>query len=139
MTTSTSTIRFDELPTKYEGLVLLHMPRPIHNEIELESATELIDLMAGHDLSPDQEDYLDLVSDLVAKYEQSTRPPADPITPVDVLTWLMKEHGMNVTDLGKLLGDRSLGSRILSGERSLSKKHIRIVSERFKISPAGLI
>ena len=61
MKTSTGTIRFDDLPTSYEDLVRLHMPRPIHDEDELENATELIDLMAGHDLSADQEDYLDLL------------------------------------------------------------------------------
>ena len=139
MTTSTGTIRFDDLPTDYEGLVRLHMPRPIRDENELGNATELIDLMAGHELSADQGDYLDLLSDLVAKYEERTSPPVIAITPTEVLKWLMEEHGMNVTDLGKLLGDRSLGPRVLSGERSLSKKHIRIVSERFKISPGAFI
>ena len=139
MTTSTGTIRFDDLPTNYEGLVRLLMPRPIRDEAELENATELIDLMAGHELSVDQEDYLDLLSDLVAKYEERTNPTVSAVTPTEVLKWLMEEHGMNVTDLGKLLGDRSLGSRILSGERSLSKKHIRIVSERFRIRPGAFL
>ncbi len=139
MTTSTGTIRFDELPTNYEGLVHRHMPRPIRDEHELEIATELIDAMAGHELSVDQEDYLDLLSDLVARYEEKSCPSVLAVTPTEVLKWLMEEHGMNITDLGKLLGDRSLGSRVLSGERSLSKKHIRIVSDRFKISPAAFI
>jgi HTH-type transcriptional regulator/antitoxin HigA len=139
MRTSTGTIRFDDLPTTYEGLVQLHMPRPIHDEVELENATDLIDLMAGHDLSADQEDYLDLLSDLVAKYEEGTSPIGEGAAPREVLAWLIEEHGMSITELGKLLGDRSLGSRILSGERSLSKSHIRIVAEHFKVSPAAFI
>ena len=139
MRTSTGTIRFDDLPTTYEGLVQLHMPRPIHGEVELENATDLIDLMAGHDLSPAQEDYLDLLSDLVAKYEEGTSPIGEGAAPREVLAWLIEEQGMSITELGKLLGDRSLGSRILSGERSLSKSHIRIVAEHFKVSPAAFI
>lgn len=139
MRTSTGTIRFDDLPTTYEGLVRLHMPRPIHDQVELENATELIDLMAGHDLSTDQEDYLDLLSDLVAKYEEDASPIGKGGSPNEVLTWLIEEHDMSVTELGKLLGDRSLGSRMLSGERSLSKSHIKTLAEHFKISPAAFI
>ena len=139
MRTSSGTIRFDDLPTSYEGLVRLHMPRPIHDEIELENATELIDLMAGHDLSADQEDYLDLLSDLVARYEEDASPIGKGASPSDVLAWLIEEHDMSVTELGKLLGDRSLGTRMLSGERSLSKSHIKILAKHFKISPAAFI
>lgn len=43
---------------------------------------------------------------------------------------------MNASDLGKLLGDRSLGSRILNGQRGLSKNHIRILAGHFSVSPA---
>ncbi len=139
MRTSIGTIGFNDLPTSYEDLVRLHMPRPIHDEVDLENATELIDLMAGHDLSVDQEDYLDLLSDLVAKYEEETSPIGKGATPKDVLAWLIEEHDMSTTELGKLLGDRSLGSRVLSGERLLSKRHIKILAEHFKVTPAAFI
>ena len=139
MRTTTGTIGFDDLPTKYEDLVRLHMPRPIHDEVELENATKLIDLMAGHHLSVDQEDYLDLLSDLVAKYEEETSPIGKGVSPKDVITWLIEELDMSITELGKLLGDRSLGSRVLSGDRSLSKSHIKILAAHFKIIPAAFI
>ncbi len=139
MRTSTGTIHFNDLPTNYEGLAQLHMPRPIHDETQLKSATELIDRMAGHDLSADQEDYLDLLSDLVAKYEEAASPVGIGATPIEVLAWLLQEHGMSVTELGKLLGDRSLGSRTLNGERSLSKRHIRTLAEHFKLSAAAFL
>jgi antitoxin component HigA of HigAB toxin-antitoxin module len=51
----------------------------------------------------------------------------------------MDEHGMNESDLGRLLGDRSLGHRILSGERELSKVHIRVLAEHFSLNPAALL
>lgn len=44
---------------------------------------------------------------------------------------------MTASDLGNLLGSRSLGSKILRGERELSKTHLRMLAERFKVD-AGL-
>jgi len=38
--------------------------------------------------------------------------------------------------LGRLLGNRSLGSLILNGRRQLSKAHIEKLSEHFGLSPA---
>jgi HTH-type transcriptional regulator / antitoxin HigA len=67
-------MKFKDLPTTYAGLVALYPPRPIHNETELAAATSMIDAMAGHDLTPDQDDYLDLVSSLVSDYEDRIRP-----------------------------------------------------------------
>lgn len=61
------------------------------------------------------------------------------LDPIDVLKELMDEHGMSASDLGRFLGDRSLGSRILSGKRGLSRRHIRILSEHFGVSPALFI
>jgi hypothetical protein len=43
---------------------------------------------------------------------------------------------MTDSDLGRLLGDRVLGSKILRGERTLSKDHIRKLRERFKVNAA---
>jgi antitoxin component HigA of HigAB toxin-antitoxin module len=51
----------------------------------------------------------------------------------------MEEHGMNESDLGRLVGDRSLGHRILTGQRGLSKAHIRTLAEHFSLDPAALL
>ena len=75
----------------------------------------------------------------MAKYEEETSPIGKGASPKEVLAWLIEEHDMGITELGKLLGDRSLGSRVLSGERSLSKGHIKILAEHFKITPAAFI
>jgi antitoxin component HigA of HigAB toxin-antitoxin module len=51
----------------------------------------------------------------------------------------MEVYGMNESDLGRLLGDRSLGHRILAGQRKLSKAHIQILAEDFALNPAALL
>lgn len=42
---------------------------------------------------------------------------------------------MKSADLGRLLGDRGLASLILNGHRAMSKKHIRILADYFKVEP----
>jgi len=51
-----------------------------------------------------------------------------------VLRTLMDQYGLGVSDLPEI-GDKSAVSRILSGERSLNKNHIKALCERFKVSP----
>jgi hypothetical protein len=46
----------------------------------------------------------------------------------------IEQNGMNASALGELLGNRSLGSKILREERELSKEHIRKLCERFAVS-----
>ena len=87
----------------------------------------------------DQDDYLETLSAVIGDYEdRSCQMPTDH-DPVDNLKFLLEENEMSASDLGRLLGDRSLGSRLLNGERSLSKNHIKVLSEHFRVSPAAFI
>jgi antitoxin component HigA of HigAB toxin-antitoxin module len=102
--------------------------------VDLRNATEVVDAMAGHDLAPDQEDYLDVLSDLVQKYEDAHSPVRRrSSTPLERLQYLAEQAGMTASDLGRLLGNRGLGSLILRGRRQLSKTHIRILAEHFRL------
>lgn len=51
-----------------------------------------------------------------------------------MLRLLMDQHGLGTADLQKI-GSKSMVSRVLSGKRSLSKKHIQALAERFCINP----
>jgi HTH-type transcriptional regulator/antitoxin HigA len=116
------------------------MPRPIHDEVDYGNALTVLDAMAGFGLNADQEDYFDAVATFVEKYEAEHHAlDGSAMTPVQLIRSLMEEHGMSASDLGRLLGDRSLGHRILSGERELSKVHIRLLAEHFSLNPAALL
>ena len=52
-----------------------------------------------------------------------------------LLKVLMEQHELGVADLPEI-GTKSLVSRILSGDRNLTRKHIEALSKRFGISPA---
>ncbi len=123
----TREIQFRNLPRDYTGLILLFPLRPLHDQTEADNATEIIDAMAGHDLTADQEDYFDVLSTLIEEYENEH----DPVVlsarkPVANLRRLMADHGMTASDLGRVLGNRTLGSKILRGERRLSIGNIKI-------------
>jgi HTH-type transcriptional regulator/antitoxin HigA len=132
----TTLLRYEDIPETYAQLLVMHPLRPIHNNAELAHATEIIDLLAGHDLNADQADYLDVLSTLVETYEHMHYPLDDPATcGLDALRALLDEHGMSATDLARLLGvHRSMGSKLLKGERALTARHLQILSERFKVS-----
>jgi HTH-type transcriptional regulator/antitoxin HigA len=48
---------------------------------------------------------------------------------------LMDQHGLGTADLPEI-GSKSMVSRVLSGERDLSKKHIKALAQRFGVSPS---
>ncbi|MCY2989970.1 MAG: transcriptional regulator [Planctomycetota bacterium] len=128
--------RFRELPKTYGELVAKLPPRPIHDEVDLANATEMIDRLAGFDLNADQEDYLEALSTFVETYEAVRFPIDDSrLAPLDTLKTLLGEHGLTASDLGRLLGNRTLGAAILSSRRNLSKAHIKKLAEHFKVEP----
>ena len=127
---------FQRLPTTYSELVVLLPPRPIHDDVDLENAFEMIDCLTGFELNDDQEDYLDALSTFVEDYEQNRFPWAEAsISPLDALRFLLDEHGMSASDLGRLLDNRTLGPAILAGQRGLSKANIRTLADHFKVAP----
>jgi len=130
----------DDIPETYAELAELFMPRPLHDEVDYRNALAIMDAMAGFDMNADQEDYFDAIATFIEKYEAVHHAINDPkMTPVQLIRSLMDEHDMTESDLGRLLGDRSLGHRILSGQRELSKAHIRALAEHFCLNPAALL
>jgi HTH-type transcriptional regulator/antitoxin HigA len=116
------------------------MPRPLHDEEDYRNALAALDAMAGFKMNADQEDYFDAVATFVEKYEAKHHAiEGTKMTPIQLIKSLMKEHSMSASDLGRLLGDRSLGHRILTGERELSKAHVRVLAEHFSLDPAALL
>jgi len=125
---------FKKMPKDYQGLVMMFMPRAIHDEVDYENTVEVIDALVGNALSDEQELYLDTLSTLVEAYEKEHYAiKIRGISPIDALHFLMEEHGMIAADLGKLLGERTLGSKILRGERNIGLKYARAMAKKFGV------
>jgi antitoxin component HigA of HigAB toxin-antitoxin module len=94
------------------------------------------DTLAGHDLTPDQEHYFDLLCRLIEDCDRErAASPARKITGLAALQHLLDENSMSAADLARLLDvHRTLGAMILRGERQLTLAHVRSLGERFKVS-----
>lgn len=116
------------------------MPRTIHDESELENVTEIPDLIAGHNLTKDQADYLATLATLAADYEDRNIDPLPKLPPHEFLAAHLEDIGMSASEWGKLIGiDRSTASRLLRGERNLNAAHIRGTAKALAIAPELLI
>lgn len=127
------------LSDTFEALNLLHPLRPIRDEVDYDNAAAMADRLAVLDRRTlDQEDYLETLATLIGQYDdEHYAADLSGLTALDSLKYLMDAHQMNGSQLGQLLGkNRSLGGKILRGERQLSKAHIRVLAEYFKVSPA---
>ena len=124
-----------KMPTRYAELVALHMPRPIHDRVAYDNTVEVIDALAGHRLNADQDDYLELLGQLVETYEAAHLRPYPKVKGIDALKFLLSEHQLTGDDLAKLLSvDRSTAYKILKGTRNLTTDHIGILRDRFSVS-----
>ena len=125
---------FVALPKDYTGLCRMLTPRPIHDKVDFENVSEITDAMAGHKLTPDQEDYFDLLCRLIEDYEKE-HVNAPKATALDALQHLLDANDMSAADLARLLDvHRTLGGMILRGERQLTLAHVRALARHFSVS-----
>ncbi len=128
-------LNFQSLPTKYQELIAFHAPRVIHDAVDYENTTAIIDAMAGHKLTRDQDDYLELLSQIVEAYEDEQITEPKPAEPAETLRFLLRESNLTGDNLAELLDvDRSQAFKILKGTRALTAQHIKKVAERFHVS-----
>jgi hypothetical protein len=128
-------IKFADMPREYSGLVALYPPRPLHDGVDERNVEEIVMEMAGHELTADQEDYLNLMSDLLLKYQLERGRRKAGRRPVhEKLKYLMEQAEMTAGDLAKLLDcSQPLVSLMLAGKRSLSKQNISRLANRFRL------
>jgi len=130
-------VRTSPVRDLYIELVHRFPLRRLRSDAELDEAIAIIDeLVTRKDLTPGESDYLDVLSDLVHKYE-STEDPISPASDAEVLRFLLESNGMGQTELAKRSGIAgSTISEILTGKRKLSRRHIAALSRVFHVSPA---
>ena len=121
----------------YLKLVRRFPIRPIRNLSDHAEAIEVLHSLVGRvELTRGQLDYLDALAYFVETYErENTTLKLEAMTPIELLRHLMEQNGMNITDLGYVVGSRGLASEILSGKRGLSKTIIGRLSAHFRVSP----
>jgi HTH-type transcriptional regulator/antitoxin HigA len=111
----------------------------IRTEEQYDQITELMNQLAdlgAMDESNELHEVFMLAADVVQRYEAQVH-PNPPVSGVDVLRFLMDQHGLKQSDLKEEFGTQSVVSEVLSGKRELNKAHIEALSRRFNVSPSA--
>ena len=127
----------DGQDAKYLGLVRSFPLRPIRSDGDLDRAINLIDSLVDRDnLEPGEDDYLEVLSDLVLKYEAEHDPIAW-VSDADLVRYLLESNGMSQADLAERSRIAELTiSEVVAGKRKLSRRHIAAVASVFRVSPS---
>lgn len=129
---------YKDIPTTYKQLLSWYPIKSIRDEAEYDATVKIAETLAVYNvLNEDQTRYLDTISTLIEVYEDQHMTIDWPnLSGLEILKGLLEDHRMTASDFARLIGvHRSLGTRILNGERNLTVAHIRILAERFKVSP----
>ncbi len=122
---------------KFDAMVQL---RPIHNKADynrmVSFMNKLLDVV-GDDEEHDLSGLLDLVSDLVWRYEQANY-AIEAAEPKDVLRFLLESRNLKQEDLSAIVQQSNL-SAILSGKRKISAALAGKLGKFFDVSPAAFI
>jgi HTH-type transcriptional regulator/antitoxin HigA len=109
--------------------------KPIASDDEHEQAVAIITELLGRKLGAGSSDYLDTLILLVNKYEDENHTPAGTdLSPQQALRAIMNANGLSQTDIGEIIGSNSAVSMFLTGERDLSKAHIKAIAARFRVN-----
>jgi HTH-type transcriptional regulator/antitoxin HigA len=112
----------------------------VRNEQEYDLAVERLNRLLDEVGSDEQHPLytlLDTLGTLIHAYEEEHH-PIPTCSGVDVLGFLMEEHGLAQSDLPEI-GSQGVVSEILRGKRELNVRQIRALSTRFHVSPAVFI
>ena len=77
---------------------------------------------------------METLGSLIETYEIQNIPEIEG-SPSDALKTLMEEHDLKQSDLPEI-GSQGVISEILSGKRQLNVRQIKLLSKKFKVSPA---
>jgi HTH-type transcriptional regulator/antitoxin HigA len=95
----------------------------------------MIDELTDRKLAPDEKDYLDVLSDLVERFE-TERFPLGPVSDADMLGHLMEAKGVRQAEVARATKiAESTISEVLSGKRSLNRLHITRLAAYFHVKP----
>jgi HTH-type transcriptional regulator/antitoxin HigA len=112
----------------------------IRNEREYNGAVkrlnELLDEIGDNEKHP-LYSLLDTLGTIIHVYEEEHY-PIPQATGMEVLRFLMDEHGLSQSDLPEV-GSQGVVSEILNGRRELNVRQIRSLAEKFKVSSAVFV
>ena len=122
-----------ELATHFDALTREIPLRPVRTDADHAAAVaalgRLLDAGAADESHP-LADLAAILGELVGDYED--RQPRAQVSGVDMLRFLMQQHGLSQRDLPEV-GSQGVVSEVLAGKRTLNLRHARRLAERFGV------
>jgi len=111
-----------------------------HNKKDYDRLVNLLDSLVdevGNNETHPLASLMETIGTLIETYESQYIKEMEG-NPIDALKALMADHGLKQSHLFEI-GSQGVISEILSGKRQLNVRQIRILSKRFKVSPAVFV
>ncbi len=112
---------------------------PLRSDADLRLATAVLEELATRKhRDPDEEGYLDVLSDLVEQYEMKHHGiDTDSIGNAEMLAFLIERKGVTQADVSRATGIApQTVSEILAGKRHVPKARIVVLAEFFGLRPS---
>lgn len=111
-----------------------------HNEKDYNKLVHFLDNLideVGNEENHPLASLMETIGSLIETYESQHMNDIEG-NAIEALNVLMEEHGLKQSDLPQI-GSQGVVSEILSGKRQLNVRQIKMLSKRFKVSPAVFI
>ncbi|MDB5352818.1 MAG: putative transcription regulator containing domain [Planctomycetota bacterium] len=122
---------------RYFALVRAFPLRPIKSEVDLQGAIAVLDsLLDRRDRTEAEDDYLDVLGDLVEKYEDE-HVPMPSLTDADLLRNLIENRGLTSDDVSAGTGISAPAlADLLAGNRVLDRAEIESLARFCRVKPS---
>ncbi len=111
-----------------------------HNENDYNNLVNILDSLideVGNNEAHPLSSLMETIGSLIETYESQNYPDIDGDA-INALKTLMEEHGLKQSDLPEI-GSQGVVSEIISGKRQLNVRQLKLLSERFKVSPVVFV
>jgi HTH-type transcriptional regulator / antitoxin HigA len=129
-----------KISSKYLELIRSFPLRPIRSETELDRAeTMLHQLLDAPRLSAPEQDYLEILGNLIEEYETKAH-PIEALPPHHMLAQSIESKGVTQTEVSRATGIRvSTISELIAQKREFNRAHIEKLCAYFGLDPKAFL
>jgi HTH-type transcriptional regulator/antitoxin HigA len=130
----------DESEDRYLDLVRRFPLRPLRSDADLDAAVAVIDALIDQPkLTAAEQDYLDVLSDLVEAYEAEAV-PVHPVGDAELIRFLIEQNRVTqaVVAAGTGIAESTV-SAVLAGKRKLNRSQIAKLARFFHVEPGAFL
>jgi HTH-type transcriptional regulator / antitoxin HigA len=119
----------------YLALVCNYPIHPIRSEKDLDDAIAVVDGLLCRSLDKDEQDYLDVLSHEIERYESAAY-PMPPVSAAAMVRHLLDARDVTLSEVSKGTGIvLSTLSAVLHGKRKLNLAHVQTLAAYFGVEP----